>query len=155
MTPIMLQSAIIDSLTALFSGFKLKNRDGVLSGVTFYRQNLPGAVAGAESPIQFPNVLVALSEGDQASETDPPKCKILITFGIWDDAIDYQGFVDCAGMIEKTRQYLLKRCVVDDAFELDFPIGWKLHDEDTYPYFFGALETNWIMPSISRYDLNI
>lgn len=142
MTPILLQNFLIKELTNLFANDKFKNANKEMVSLNIYPQYLPQKT-GKKDKDHLPYLIISLEEGSASSIDDPSICNITIVFGGFDDTSDYQGYRDAFNVIYKIKQHFLKKIVFDNKYEIKYPIKWKLPEEDTYPYFFGGLFTNW------------
>ena len=151
MTPIMLQRFLVEDLGELFDGFKLKNPvNGELVAITVYPQYLPAPTAGIENPVKFPHLRVIVLEGEDPNAVDPHKCGIFVQVSVWDDSPDYQGFVDAVNLVTRIYQHWMNVKVFDNQFEVDYPVRWKIHEDNNYPYFFAGITADWIVGKALR-----
>lgn len=154
MTPSKLQDTLSEYLKNELSGFQLKNVKGDIVPLNIYKQNLP-AKKSAKDTEHFPFILARISDGefqDDQENTEKNTCKICLIIGIYDDSEDYQGEKDVENIIEKIVIGLKKKKFLNGQFELINPLRWTIHDEDTYPNFYGGVETNWNLPLIQMED---
>lgn len=149
MIPTLLQDFLVEELKQL--GFKGKNVEGNLVSFNVYPQYLP-AKKGKKDSDHFPYITVIIEDGEDLNETEPHMCRILLMFGIYDLDENYQGYKDILNVLQKTYEYLIKTKIFEGLYSIEYPIRWKVHEEDTYPYFFGALETNWTIAKTSIVD---
>jgi hypothetical protein len=156
MTPTKLQDSLVDDFKQQLAGFLLKNSKGDRVNLNIYPQNLP-AIKGQKDSEYFPYVVIRVMEGeskdDQGEEENT--CKIAFIAGVYDEDDNYQGYKDVMNVTEKIKQRLKTKKFYDNQFELTLPLKWLIHDEDTYPYYFGGIETNWKIPDIGMDDLLI
>lgn len=150
MIPSLLQDKLVEEINTLFSGFKLKNAEGEKVSINVYPQFLP-AKTGQKDKNHFPYILVILLDGD-IKKTEANICRVLIMVGIYDDDTNHQGYKDVLNVMQKIYNYLARKRIIDKKYELKYPIDWKLSDEDTYPYYFGAIETNWTVGKVFMTD---
>jgi len=151
MIPSFLQDFLVEELKTLFKDFKLKNALGELSSLNIYPQFLP-VKKGKKDTEHFPYIVVILQDGEDPNETDSNTCNILLMAGIYDDDENYQGYKDLLNVLQKVYEHLMKHRLFEGKYQIEYPIKWRIHDEDTYPYFFGAIETNWIVGKIESID---
>ena len=140
MTPFALLDALAQELEPVAEemGFKV------------FRQFIPPKKREDE-PFQD-YVLVSLGDGSQESEESTQQ--VIVTFGAEDcpscGASDYQGYRDVVNMIEKVKQYLLRRRIVGGKFELRLPMQWVFPEEENYPYYFGGLLMSFTIPGMTE-----
>lgn len=153
MTPTKLQDALLEDLKQQLNGILLKNAKGERINLNIYPQNLP-AKKGQKDQDHFPYLLIRTMDGEDKDETgeEESTCKIAFIIGLYDDDDNYQGYKDVMNVIEKIKQRLKTKKYYSNQFELKLPLKWVIHDEDTYPYYFGGIESNWKMPIINMDD---
>lgn len=150
MIPSLLQDKLVEEISILFDGFKLKNAEGEKVSINVYPQFLP-AKTGKKDKSHFPYILVIILDGD-IKETESNTCRVLFMAGTYDDDTNHQGYKDVLNVMQKIYNYLARNRIIDKKYELKYPIDWQLSDEDTYPYYFGAIETNWTVGKIKMID---
>ena len=150
MTPIMLQSTLIDDLKKLLCDFKLKNTKNELTEINIYPQFLPSKTNKKDSEY-FPYVVIRVMEGEKLGVDDDTTCKIAFVMGVYDEATDNQGYRDIMEIIERIKQHIFTQRSLG-PFSVSYPFKWMVHDEEAYPYFFGGIETNWTMPQVTVED---
>lgn len=156
MTPTVLQDSLVSDFKQQLAGFLLKNSKGDRVNLNIYAQNLP-AKKGQKDSEHFPYLVVRVVDGenkdDQGEENNI--CKVAFIIGAFDDDDNYQGYKDVMNVIEKIIQRLKTKKNYNNQFGLTLPLKWLIHDEDTFPYYFGGIETQWNIPNISMDDLLI
>lgn len=155
MTPTILQDGLIDDLKEQLNCFLLKNVKGEQVNLNIYPQNLP-AKKGQKDSDHFPYVLIRVMDGEIQEKQDgdlDDTCKIAFIMGVYDDSDNYQGYKDVINVIDKIKQRLLSKRFYNNQFELIYPFKFLVHDEDTYPYYFGGIETIWKMPQVILQDV--
>jgi hypothetical protein len=153
MTPTKLQDSLVADFKQELAGFLLKNSNGDRVNLNIYPQNLP-AKKSQEDSEYFPYVVIRVMEGEDQDEQGEEEdiCKIGFVIGVYDEDDNYQGYKDAMNVTEKIKQRLKRKKYYDNQFEFILPMKWLIHDEDTYPYYFGGIETNWKIPSINMDD---
>lgn len=152
MVPLELQDELEKRLEKLFKHTRLKNLKGELVPINIFTQHLP-AKSKTQEVSDYPYVLIRLAEGSELDEEDPQSAKVLFIAGVVDRESNHQGYRDAVSLIQRIYQDVKKYPIVKKRFELQYPINWAYHDEDTEPYFFAGLETNWGVPKVMREDL--
>ena len=55
-------------------------------------------------------------------------------------------------MITKITNRFLERPLLDSKFRANQNVSFALQDEDTYPFYFGAIDIKFYVPKIGRSD---
>lgn len=151
MIPTQLQDFLVEELKRLFEGFHLKNLEGEQVPFNIYPQFLP-AKKGKRDKDHFPYILVALQDGEDPSQMEPNTCHVIIMLGVYDNDESYQGYKDTLNALQKTYHHLMSNQIFENQFSINYPIKWRVNEEDVYPYFFGGLETTWDIGKVSIID---
>ncbi len=154
MIPVELQNFLVEETKALFEGLKLKDINGNLSPFNVYPQYLPyGTSQEATNP--FPYVRIILVDGEDPSETEANQCRIIFLAGVFDDDPNNQGYWDALLIIQKLYTHFMRKMNFEGKYEIVRPVKWRMIGEElenTWPYFFGAIETTWNVGKISITD---
>lgn len=151
MIPTFLQDTLVSEFKEVLSIYKLKNTLGEMVSLNVYPQFLP-AKKEDDDVDHFPYVIISLQDGEDPSEMDSATCKIIFVIGCYDDADNYQGFKDVLNVIDKINEHLMKKRVFENQYRVVHPISWSINEEDTYPFYFGGLETNWEIAKITQME---
>lgn len=153
MTPTILQDSLVKDFKEQFKGFLLKNAEGKQVPLNIYAQNLPAKKKSKDS-LHFPYLLIRVINGETQEESglNNDTCEIDFITGIYSDEDNFQGYKDVMNVLEKIKYRLFTKKFYVSRFELIMPYKWTIHDEDTYPYFFGGAETHWKMPILNMDD---
>ncbi|WP_346234586.1 hypothetical protein MKY04_13590 [Lysinibacillus telephonicus] len=73
--------------------------------------------------------------------------------GVFDRSEDNQGYTDALTVIQKVYESLIRNPIIKDQFQLVYPIRATYQEEDSAPYYFAGLETNWEVPIPLREDV--
>lgn len=150
MTPTILQDCLTSDFKEQLQDILLKNAKGELVKLNVYLQNLPAKKEQKDSD-HFPYVVIRVMDGEtqeNQDQGDESTCQICFIIGVYDDNDNYQGYKDVMNIIEKIKQRLFTKKYYNNQFELIKPFKWTIYDEDTYPYYFGGIETHWKMSEI-------
>jgi len=149
MTPSLLQDALVEELRRLFCGKKYKNTNGESVALNIFKQHVPLARYGNDDmTAAIPYLLVSLDSWSQTASTDATECKVIILASVFDDSEEMQGHKDLLNIIEDIYLHLRKHHIIAKTFRMQHPIEAALSDEDTFPFFFGAIETNYYLPNV-------
>ncbi|AMW99313.1 hypothetical protein [Rummeliibacillus stabekisii] len=154
MIPLRLQKGIIKRLEKLFKKNQYQRppksdeieSDVHYSKLNFYEQNLPIKNAKDDSP--YPLVLVKLMHGDKANSKADHIINIQIAVGVYNNLKSCDGHRDVAQILSSSIEHFEKNPIIEGMFELDLDssINWELSDEDTFPFYFGAVSLNFKIP---------
>lgn len=154
MTPLFLQDRLVDELTKLFEGKTLKNENGDESAFKICAQYLPAEDPSVEDQTEityFPFVRVILDSGSDPGVEEARTCDIRFEAGVYDSDSTYQGHRDLMNIIgEIYRHFIQRRCF--GVFEINYPFRWSIDPENTYPKFYGMIETTWNLPKVTIND---
>jgi hypothetical protein len=160
-TPASLQEAIAEDLRKLFSGKMYKNpdrrsKDEYLE-IQVYEQNLPIPVNAENGDVDVnsgidyapeieddpvynvPWCLVKLDSGGVKGTNEDQAVKVAVCFGIFDDDPENNGHKDILSLIEQTYERYARNPILDRNYRCDSEFEWGLQDENTSPYYFGAI----------------
>lgn len=158
MTPDVLETALAEELTALFTGYTLKNSAGNVVALNVFTQDTPVRNGDDEDETDAteetpePYIVVKATSGNIASEDDPQAVTVVLVICVYDDATARQGHKDALHIIQKIYERFAKNPLLAGNFILKYPIDWVLQDEDTYPYYFGGMQFQFEVPAIQKED---
>lgn len=154
MTPLELLDSLVKRFTEELKDIKLKDPKNpeLNKGINIFPQHLP--VKSKESDISlYPYFCIRLTNWEDEDVDSPAKSRILFITGVFDRTDDNQGYRDAIGINQKAYESLLRNPVVEDKFELVHPIRVTYQEEDSSPYYFAGMETNWEIPKPIREDV--
>lgn len=152
MIPEKLQDCLITELKQLFKDAKYTNFEETLSEINIFKQDPPSKKYEDDPDVKFPFVVVELPKGEIASEADPHTCSINFIIGMADLSDDGSGYSAVCSAINKIYYLLVTKKTFNKQFELDYPINWEIVKDDSDPFYYGAVTTNWIIPKITQSD---
>lgn len=149
MIPDKLQSELIKRFEKVFEGQLFNGQNGERVPVKVYEQHLPipkrnenphDEFAEEDNSFAFyPAIVVQLFEGIQEEWEDPQIITVNVIVGVHDDSENRSGYKDVTAILRKITMDLSKNRLMKQQYSLPVPPRWKLHDEDTHPFYFGAL----------------
>ena len=155
MTANNLLDELKSELAILFSDYTLPNKNGVLQLVKIFTQYIPlpssitltdklTGIKNYESndyEANFPSIIIRheglIDNEERRLEMSTHKIKLL--FGIYDDAVECQGWRDLFSMIEVVRQYFLVNRILSGKYRLNMPLDTHLLDADSWPVYFAEM----------------
>lgn len=149
-----LQKALLQEITEILKNLRMKDAAGnYVDGPKGYEQGLPLITEDDEDESAFfPYFIVKLDEGETAAADEPWKIHVFVLFGIYEDSTENIGHKEVLNMIEKIQQRFEKEPLLCGKYRADPEISWALQDEQTYPFYFGAIELYFWIPKIGRED---
>ncbi len=173
MVAALLQDALVNELKRMFKDFHLRNQEGSVFGVNIFSQNLPipksapppegdldpsaveeGLWASDVSyvPEPFPYIIVRANQGEIETIEGEQEIEFYLLIGVYDNSLDNQGHKDVLNIIQDIYERFSKCAILDHRYECAMPIDWVLQDEESYPYYFGAMTLNFLTHPIRRED---
>nr|DAH03554.1 MAG TPA: tail completion protein [Caudoviricetes sp.] len=151
MTAFELQEDLITEIEDVLRNVKLRNTSGKFTQIKGYEQSLP--IQREDEPELFPYFIVRIDSGSIDSDISWQDVKIILLFGIYDEAEDTNGHKDILNLIEKVQQRFQKIPHLNKKFKVDAKMEWTLQDEDTFPYYFGGMELVFNTAVVGKEDL--
>lgn len=151
MTEIDLVDGLVKEVRQALGGVKLRSSKGNQIPVNVYAQNLP-AKEERDDEKMYPHVLVCFDGEQTDSAEDPVFADIYFFIGIIDREKDKQGFRDVLQIAGLIYQHIFRKGIVAGAFSPEYPYRVQLQDDDTYPYFYGLIESRWKLPAFEMED---
>ena len=126
-------------------------------GFNGFIQQLPVLQNDDEDRDQFfPYYIVRLMEANTESDTDFWTWTVAIYLGIHDEGAENQGHFSLLNAMTRITNRFGREAVLGSPHHVGFRclpnMNMTLQDEDTYPYFFGAVLMQFAAPKITRED---
>ncbi len=139
----------------IFSEWKATDESGGFERVSVFEQALP-VQSGEDSAEPFPYIVVRVEDGGATTPNTPETVRVRFTIGVFDDNAGNRGHIDVLNMIDCIRQrFEREQTLCEQYYRLQsdqYPLRWAVPDDDTFPYFFGALEMFFAIPKIETED---
>lgn len=109
--------------------------------------------ADYEPQSDFPFVVNRFMEGTDSQEGSIFTIKTLC--GIYTAGDVEAGENDIANMVFRCRRLILEARLLNDRYELEFPLKWTLGDAEDqhnqpYPYYGGEIVSRWTIPTFAQ-----
>jgi hypothetical protein len=111
-----------------------------------YKMRLPTKEDETE---KVPYILLQFLTGKDGEVQEGSTCQIRIVVGTYAEN-DSMGAYDVLNVILRIRSELEKAGVIGGYFALKKPLEYLVYPDNTRPYFFGEMITNWSIPEINR-----
>lgn len=151
MTEIDLLDALAAETADALKGFRLRSAKENLIPINIYTQNLPMKEKKGDEN-QYPYVLVCFDEEEIESRDNNLTVSVYFVIGILDREKDKQGFRDVLQIANEIYQHFFRKGIIANTFRPAYPFKIALQKDDTYPYFFGGIESMWELPVIREED---
>lgn len=137
-----LQDQLQVLLESVFKDVKYNTKSG-LKTVKINPQSLEDT-SFEDDKEEYPYIILRILDGvDSINNNDPSTVRLLIAIGVYDDALDNQGYRDVISIMKKIRLTLLRKPSVGQMFRMVDKLEWTLPDEELSPYYFGGITTKW------------
>lgn len=64
------------------------------------------------------------------------------------------GYAELLNMLERTKQALLKKNVIDKKYQINDDVQYSIPDEQYFPFWTGEMVTNWKLPKMIQEGLD-
>lgn len=154
MTEIDLIDGLAVEVKEALKNYRLRTAKENLVPINVYTQNLPLKKEKGDER-QYPYVLICFDDESIETKESPMNVSVYFIIGIIDKTEDKQGYRDVLQIANLIYQYLFRKGIIAKAFRPSYPFKIALQQEDTYPYYFGGIESVWEMPVIEEEDKSI
>lgn len=164
-TPEFLQDAIVADLADLFEGQTLQSSAGDKRPIRVYPQDLP-IIEGMDETedrteeIPEPYIIVRTSEGNVQDANSPQEIDLILVVCVYDKNPNRQGYRDVLHIIQEIYgRYAKNQMVriktdsggaVGGPWSIVYPIKWVTQQDDTHPYYFGAMSLKFEAPAVRQ-----
>lgn len=165
MIPEKLQDCLIEELKKHFEEFLYPNLKGELVKINIFKQDLPPKKYEEEEDTNFPCIIAELKSGQLPSEGAKQQCKVnfivcTVKAGSSTDgeeALKWKDNGESAvfSVLNKIYYLLTTEGVIDNTFELQYPLDWEVAEDESEPFNYGSLETSWTVPGVIRKNKEI
>lgn len=151
--PRICQTALRELLEDLFKGKKYGGPAGP-SSIGFYEQEIPMPTesdydADTETA-PAPFIIVRCEAGKIPDDDSPQIMDYSIIFCTYDDDVKRTGWQDVVSIRERIIQKLCSEPYFGGAFTIQKPISWAMQQDDTHPYYYGAITLKITAPALSQ-----
>ena len=151
MNPLILQDELMEELKIMFDDMRFKTPLGEDTRLNIYAQNTP-LLKSSEETEPMPYIIIHLNDGEQKVRGDSFNVvNVALIIGMYDSDNSNQGHKMVIDIIYKIQERFSKKpALKKTSFTGDFK--WTVMDTETYPYYWGACEMDFYIPSIRRED---
>lgn len=104
-----------------------------------------------DNPIfKCPWCIVKIVNGSIPGINEQQTLDVAICFGIFNDDVSNQGHQEILNLFQRVYSRFATDPLLDRQYTCTGEFEWALQDEDTHPYFFGAISTSFKMAGYRR-----
>lgn len=152
-TPELCQDAMVEMLEELFEGKFFSGQTG-RKELKVYEQDLPIPQENDSDTdtdaAAAPYIVVRLSDGVVKGDNDPQEMNLSLIICAYDTGLTRQGWKDVANIKEDIVQRACAKPYFGGAFTILKPITWAFQEDDTHPYYFGAVNLICTAPAMTQ-----
>lgn len=153
MTPQLCQDAFVKMLRELFKG-KLYNGQQGRKELTIFKQDLPipeeNDMDADTDEAYAPYIVVRMTGGEIADDNSPQVVEFSLVICAYDMGRDRSGYQDVTNIKEDIIQRACTAPYFGGSFTIQKPIAWALQQDDTNPYYYGAITMNCTVPAMTQ-----
>lgn len=152
-TPQLCQDALIETLQELFKGKKYNGQEQ-RKELTIYKQDLP-IPEDTDYDVDTdrasaPYIVVQMTNGAIRGDDEAQKVEFSLVICAYDEGKKREGWQDVANIKEDIIQRFCSAPYFGGAFTIQKPIAWALQEDDTHPYYYGAVSMVCTAPAITQ-----
>lgn len=147
------QDALIEMLQDLFRGKKYNGQEG-RKELRFYKQDLPipeeNDVDADTDAALAPYIVVQMTGGEIRDDDSPQVVEFSLVICAYDEGKKREGYQDVANIKEDIVQKACRAPYFGGAYTIQKPIVWAMQQDDTNPYYYGAITLNCTAPAMTQ-----
>lgn len=106
--------------------------------------------AGEEGIFKCPWCVVKLENGSIPGINEMQEVTFAICFGIFNESLENNGHMEIMNLIQRVYERFSVNPILDGQYTCTGSFEWAVQDEDTYPYYFGAIMTGFKFQGFRR-----
>lgn len=164
-----LQDALVSEVEDILSDVQSNNTDDeTVAGITGYAHRLPLTQSAEDDPAQyFPYFIVRIDNGKTADDDDCWHVAVNILLGVYESDISSPsegnahitivpaGHEQILIMIQRIVNRFVNDPGLARMYRADQDIDWAVGDDDTYPFYFGAVGITFSVPKLGRREYDV
>lgn len=104
-----------------------------------------------EEPVfKCPWSVIKIDGGKMEREDARQAVKVAVCFGIYNSSEENKGHEEILNLIQRVYERFAKEPLLERQYVCQGDFEWALQDEDTYPYFFGAISMTFTFSGFRR-----
>lgn len=155
MTATNLQEALAENIRQIFHYDMFMDSTGEYVPLRVFEQGLPiRKDEDEEDPV--PYVIVRIEDAEVKGWTEAQIVETSLLIGCFDDDTNNVGHKTVLGIIQRIEERFFKNPMLASQFmflnDEKHPFDWALQDEESFPYYFGAIRMNFKTPAVRKED---
>nr|DAX86220.1 MAG TPA: tail completion protein [Caudoviricetes sp.] len=150
-----LQKELMKDIGNIFEKDLFKDSLGKYVSLNVYAQNLP-IREDEDAPDPVPYIVVRVLDGKVKGWVEAQEVQVMLILGCFDDNINNDGHEILLELIQKIEERFLKNPILSKQFmflnDEQHPFEWALQEEESFPYFFGAISMSFRTATIRKED---
>lgn len=103
-----------------------------------------------EAIFKCPWSVIKIDGGKMEREDAKQAVKVAVCFGIYNSSEENKGHEEILNLIERVYERFAKEPLLERQYLCQGDFEWALQDEDTHPYFFGAISMTFTFSGFRR-----
>lgn len=150
-----LQKELMKDIGNIFEKDLFKDSLGKYVSLNIYAQNLP-IREDEDAPDPVPYIVVRVLDGKVKGWVEAQEVQVMLILGCFDDNVNNDGHEILLELIQKIEERFLKNPILSKQFmflnDEQHPFEWALQEEESFPYFYGAISMSFRTPTIRKED---
>ena len=155
MTATNLQEALAENIRQIFHYDMFMDSTGEYVSLRVFEQGLPIRKDEDESD-PVPYLIVRIEDAEVKGWTEAQIVETSLLIGCFDDDTNNVGHKTVLGIIQRIEERFFKNPMLASQFMFlnddQHPFDWALQDEESFPYYFGAVRMYFNTPAIRKED---
>jgi hypothetical protein len=152
-TPQLCQDALIEMLEKLFEGKKYNGQEG-RKPLKIYKQDLPipedNDIDADTDKAAAPYIVCQMTGGSIPNDDSPQTVEFSLVICCYDTGKQRLGYQDVANIKEDIVQRICTAPYFGGIFTILKPISWAMQNDDTTPYYYGAIAITCTAPAMTQ-----
>lgn len=103
-----------------------------------------------DAVFKCPWCVVKLENGSIPGINEMQEATFAVCFGIFNDSLENNGHMEIMNLIQRVYERFSVNPILDGQYTCTGNFEWAVQDEDTYPYYFGAILTGFKFQGFRR-----
>lgn len=168
-TPLFALKALVAEIQIIVGDMLFHSPDGGMTSISVHEQTLP--IPGRKKPplenndaptidyqeeaeeeavFKCPWCVVKLENGSISGINEMQETTFAICFGVFNDSLDNNGHMEIMNLIQRVYERFSVNPILDGQYTCTGTFEWAVQDDDTYPYYFGAILTGFKFQGFRR-----
>lgn len=155
-TPKMVQMAAAETVRQVFKGKRFNSPTGP-KALNVFEQDIyvpEGSDEDVDTELAvMPYVIVRLAGGEVKDDNSTQTVEITFIVGAYDDSGKRIGWDDVLNILEDLMKHFCNVRNIGENSHILLPIEWAMQEDDSQPYYFGAMRATVTVPAYTTEEL--